>query len=165
MTSLRFLTYIPQITRAITESGAEAISFWTRRRRGQPPSPSLIPASSEGSDPRYADSAPCVRPLRVGSERVPRAASAERKTIAFFAALRLSSLEWRVHWGCSSNDCCIKKLIKLFREPSYRASALLERLVVPGPRSAKHPRRSASIRGGARSGWYTPFVQRRSAAA
>jgi hypothetical protein len=29
MTSLRFLTYIPQITRAITESGAEAISFWT----------------------------------------------------------------------------------------------------------------------------------------
>ena len=29
MTSLRFLAYIPQITKAITESGAEAISFWT----------------------------------------------------------------------------------------------------------------------------------------
>lgn len=29
MTTLRFLTYIPQITKAITETGAEAISFWT----------------------------------------------------------------------------------------------------------------------------------------
>jgi hypothetical protein len=29
MTSLRFLAYIPQIIKAIIESGAEAISFWT----------------------------------------------------------------------------------------------------------------------------------------
>jgi hypothetical protein len=29
MSRLRFLTYIPQITRAIAETGAEAISFWT----------------------------------------------------------------------------------------------------------------------------------------
>jgi hypothetical protein len=29
MTSLRFSAYIPQITKAITESGAETISFWT----------------------------------------------------------------------------------------------------------------------------------------
>jgi hypothetical protein len=29
MTSLRFLTYIPHIAKAITEAGAEAISFWT----------------------------------------------------------------------------------------------------------------------------------------
>jgi hypothetical protein len=28
MTSLRFLAYIPQIFTAITQSGAEAISFW-----------------------------------------------------------------------------------------------------------------------------------------
>jgi hypothetical protein len=28
MTSLRFLAYIRQITKAITESGAEAIAFW-----------------------------------------------------------------------------------------------------------------------------------------
>jgi hypothetical protein len=29
MTSLRFLTYIAQITKAIAETSAEAISFWT----------------------------------------------------------------------------------------------------------------------------------------